>query len=375
MAEARRESTQKISLISEQVLNGVIQSIEAAVVLHDLELKVIFVNNAFERIFEIGPDEVLGRSPMEFLPEFDQQHRNAILSRLKRTLETGVESAYHEFPYCSPSGKNRHLLAISIPIFDQDRQITHVMSVIHDLTGRKKLERVAVHSAKLSAIADMAYTVAHEINNPLTGIKLGLSTLYESLRKPDNIQVLNNVMKDIDRIKETVNRFLAARKNQSRQERVKLSTLNGIIEDVLLHLSSQFDLKHITVDQDLGQHEGVIYIERDGIHQVLLNVLLNSLQATPSGGRVVIATSLARPAEDMEVESDWICISVADSGVGIDDEDLEDVFRPYYSSKPGGTGLGLTVCQSIISTHRGFIEFESVKNTGTTVKIFLPIVH
>ncbi len=375
MKEDSKESGARFTLIGEQVLNGVIQSIEAGVVLHDLELKVIFVNDSFERIFEISQDDVVGHSPMEFLPEFDREHRNAILSRLQRTLETGEKSAYHEFPYQAPSGTAKHLLAISIPIFDHDRRISHVMSVIHDLTGRKRLERVAVQAAKLSAIADMAYTVAHEINNPLTGIKLGLGTLYDSLEKPHNIQILNNVMKDIDRIKQTVDRFLADRKNEARQKKESIATLNAVIDNVLLHLISQFDMKDIEVVKHLGCHEGVIFIERDGIHQVLLNILLNSLEATPPGGRIEVSTELSRSAENSDDEVDFICIAVSDTGVGMDVEERDSAFNPFHSSRTGGTGLGLTICKNIISAHRGLIELDSTKNTGTTVRIYLPMIH
>ncbi|GAH30752.1 unnamed protein product, partial [marine sediment metagenome] len=86
-----------------------------------------FVNDSFEKIFEIKRADAVGKSPMEFLPDFEKRHKDAIFSRLRNTLETEVRSKYHEFSYCSPSGKFRHLLSISIPIFDHNGAITHVM--------------------------------------------------------------------------------------------------------------------------------------------------------------------------------------------------------------------------------------------------------
>jgi PAS domain S-box-containing protein len=130
MKEDVRAPIRRFGKIGEQVLNGIVQSIEAAVVLHDRNLEVVFVNDAFEDIFEIKGEDVIGRSPMDFLPDFDAKHKEAILSRLRNTLKTGIKSPYHEFPYYSPSGKYRHLLAISIPIIDREKEITHVMSVI-----------------------------------------------------------------------------------------------------------------------------------------------------------------------------------------------------------------------------------------------------
>jgi len=366
MREHGKEPIKRLGEISEQVLSGIVQSIEAAVVLHDRKLKVVFVNDAFESIFEIEGENATGRSPMEFLPEFDKNHKDAIFSRLENTLKTGKRSRYHEFPYCSPNGIYRQLLAISIPIFDNKNEITHVMSVIHDVTRRKELEKEAVKSAKLSSIADMAYTLAHEINNPLTGIKLGLSTLYDSLEKEDNIKVVDSVMKDLNRIQSTVYAFLKARKKPSQMKKEGLSIIGEIIEDVLFHLSGQLDRQSIAVDKRLHNDDTCILTDRDGMHQVLLNVLLNAIQATPEHGKITISTEVM-PRDNKP----FLCISLADTGAGIETDKYQEAFRPFYSSKSGGVGLGLSICKNIISSHKGFMELENNKGEGTIVSIYL----
>lgn len=373
MAEEEKNTIKRIGKISEQVLSGIVQSIEAAVVLHDRDLKVVFVNDSFEKVFEIPAQDAMGRSPMDFLPEFDGRHKEAIFSRLHNTLMTGVKSPYHEFSYCSPPGKYRQLLAISIPIFDNNKEITHVMSVIHDVTRRKELEQEAVKAAKLSSVADMAYTLAHEINNPLTGIRLGLSTLYDGLKKEENIQILESVMKDLNRIQNTVHGFLKARKKPTHLRREKFSILENIIDDVLFHLSGQLDIQNIEVQKQLSRGDFHILMDRDGIHRVVLNVLLNAIQAIRREGKINISTSIS-PQEEGGIEKvPLLCISVADSGVGIEQEKSQEVFKPFYSSKPGGTGLGLSISENIISTHSGYMAFESEKGKGTTVRIYLPI--
>ena len=368
MNQSSNENMRRLGKMSEQVLTGIVQSIEAAVVLHDRKLHVVFVNDAFETIFEIKGEDVLQRSPMDFLPEFDKRHKEAILSRLKNTLKTGERSRYHEFSYCSPAGNYRQLLAISIPIFNNKKSITHVMSVIHDVTRRKELEQEAVKAAKLSSIADMAYTLAHEINNPLTGIKLGLSTLYGSLKKEENIQVVDSVMNDLNRIQSTVNSFLRARKRSSQMKEERLEILSEIIEDVLFHLSGQLDLKHIQVAKQFHEDEGCILIDRDSMHQVLLNVFLNAIQATDPYGRITVSTDI-----QFRNGKNFLCISLTDTGIGIDKDQCQDVFRSFYSSKPGGTGLGLSICKNLVTSHKGFMELESNKGMGTIVRIYLPI--
>ena len=374
MRKAKRYPAKGFEKISEQVLNGIVQSIETAVVLHDRKLKVIFVNDSFEKIFEIKREDAVGKSPMEFLPDFEKRHKDAIFSRLRNTLKTEVRSKYHEFSYCSPSGSYRHLLSISIPIFDHNGAITHVMSVIHDITRRKELEQEAVKAAKLSSVADMAYTLAHEINNPLTGIRLGLSTLYDSLKKKENIQVLNSVMKDLNRIQKTVHSFLRAKKEQSQLKKERLSIIEEIIEEVLFHLSGQLDLKSITVSKHLTKDPSYLSISRDGIHQVLLNIFLNAIQATPEKGKIVVSTEIIFSTEQTENNTPFLCISVSDTGEGLDSKQREAIFEPFYSLKPGGTGLGLSICKNILAAHNGFMEFESNIGKGTTVKIFIPVL-
>lgn len=374
MEERLKDPIGRFGKIREQVLRGIVQSIEAAVVLHDRTLKVVFVNDAFEKIFEIKGEDAIGNSPMDFLPEFDKSHRDAILTRLQNTLRTGKKSPYHEFTYCSPSGRYRHLLAISVPILDGRGRISHVMSLVYDITGRKELEREAVKAARLSSVAEMAYTLAHEINNPLTGIKLGLSSLYESLEKEENLQVLTSVMKDLNRIQEIVNAFLKAKRGASNQKKEKISILGDIIADVLLHLSGQLDRQKISVRNDLCRQERTIRIDREGIYRVLLNLFLNAIQAMPQGGCISISTEILSRAEDGSGESDQLHISLVDSGPGIDPKNTEKIFKPFYSSKPGGTGLGLSICRDIVSAHGGSINIKGVPGQGTAVDITLPLI-
>jgi two-component system sensor histidine kinase AtoS len=311
---------------------------------------------------------------MDFLPDFEQLQKAEILSRLENTLKTGRKSSYNEFTYCSPSGKYLHLLGISIPIFGRNKEITHVMSVIHDLTRRKELEREAVKAAKLTSIADMAYTIAHEINNPLTGIKLGLSTLYDSLRKKHNIQVLDSVMKDLNRIQDIVNAFLTAKKGLSQIEKAEISRIDDIIEDVLFHLSGQLNRQNIAICKELCNGDYYILIDRNGIHRVLLNLLINAIQAMPGKGQIKISTSITHYQQNDQEKQSCLCISLSDTGVGISPENLENMFKPFHSSKPAGTGLGLSICKEIVSAHSGNILIESHLEKGTTVRICLPLL-
>ncbi|MEJ2726232.1 MAG: ATP-binding protein [Deltaproteobacteria bacterium] len=360
--------------IGEQVFHSAVQSIDSAVILHNRRLEVVFVNDAFEGIFGIRKEDALGRSPMNFLPEFDKKHKEAIQARLKNTLISGTKSPYHEFNYYSPTRKFRCLLAVSVPVFNRKREITHVMSLIHDITRRKDLEKEVLKAARISSVADTAFTVAHEINNPLTGIKLGLKTLYHSLKKEENIQVLDSVMKDLNRIEKIVSSFLKANKSPSQPEKHKLSVIEEILDDVLFHLSGQLDLRNISVEKRFCPQERYIFADRDRIYQVFLNILLNAIQIMKEKGEITVSTSLVESQASPEVQGRCVCISLTDSGPGISTDDPDEIFRPFYSTKPAGTGLGLSICKDIISAHKGLIKAQNQRGRGTTIQVYLPII-
>ncbi len=363
-----------LTFLENRVFYSVVQSINSAVILHNLKLEVVFVNDVFESIFDIKKEDAFGRSPMEFLPEFDANHREAIQKRLKKTMETGKNSPWHEFTYYSPAGKLRYLLAISIPVFDNHDKISHVMSLIHDLTLRNELEKEVIKAAKLASLADMAYTLAHEINNPLTGIKLGLSTLYKALEKPENIQVLDSVITDLNRIKSTVDAFLREKKNQVVLRECKSPIVEGILEDVLFHLSRQMNLNHIHVRRRYCREKRPILIDRERLYEVFLNILLNAIQAITNKGEITIGTEI-----DLEKgkkgHSERLLVSIKDSGKGLSKTEQEQAFKPFYTTRKEGTGLGLSICRKHIDRHYGRIEMRSQRGKGTTVRVCLPIAH
>jgi signal transduction histidine kinase len=178
----------------------------------------------------------------------------------------------------------------------------------------------------------------------------------------------------LNRIQKTVHSFLRAKKEQSQLKKERLSIIEEIIEEVLFHLSGQLDLKSITVSKHLTKDPSYLFISRDGIHQALLNIFLNAIQATPRKGKIVVSTVITFSAEQTENKTPFLCISVSDTGKGLDSKQREAIFEPFYSLKPGGTGLGLSICKNILAAHNGFMEFESNIGKGTTVKIFIPVL-
>lgn len=361
--------------IGVQVLNGIVQSIEAALIVHNDKLKVVFVNDAFEKIFEIRREKAIGRSPMEFLPDYDSRHKAAIIQRLEKSLQNGQKSPAHEFTYRCPSGRIHYLTAVSVPIFGNQGDVTHTMSVIHDLTQRKELELELIKTAKAASIADTAYSLAHEINNPLTGIRLGLGRLRKALKKEPNLQLLDSILNDLNRIQKNLQTFLRKKKRQLNFETVPISAFEDILEQVLFHLSGQCSLSNIRIQKNLVARDCNICVDRDRLFEVILNILLNSIEAIGMEGDIKIVTDVL-PSENMGADPKEIfCVWFMDSGQGMAPEFSQKAFNAFYSSKEKGTGLGLSIARKVITAHQGSIHLTSELGKGTEVKICLPVVE
>jgi signal transduction histidine kinase len=241
-----------------------------------------------------------------------------------------------------------------------------------ELQERIEAQQVAenrlIRSARLAAVGEMAAGVAHELNNPLTTVAGFVELVLEELPKdsahrPD----LELVLREAVRARGVVRRLLDfSRPAENQRVRTDLNELVGDVLTLVHHLVRTGGVEmHIELWEDLPW----IQVDPAQIKQVLLNLVHNAIQAMPRGGMLAVKTE---PVERQGKE--WLCISVADSGVGISGENLERIFEPFFTTRAGhGTGLGLSVSYGIISEHGGSIEVESQAGQGSCFHIFLPV--
>jgi len=154
---------------------------------------------------------------------------------------------------------------------------------------------------------------------------------------------------------------------------IKYNTFSDIFEDALFHLSGQLNLNHIEVRRSFCRENRPIVLDRDRLYEVILNVLLNAIQAISKKGEIAISTKIVS-SEAGKDDSEQLLISVADTGIGIDKTLRDQVFKPYHTNRKGGTGLGLSICRKNVDQHGGRMELTGDKGQGTTVNIYLPIV-
>jgi signal transduction histidine kinase/putative methionine-R-sulfoxide reductase with GAF domain len=228
----------------------------------------------------------------------------------------------------------------------------------------RKTEAQLIRSDKLAALGQLAAGIAHEIRNPLTSINILIHSMTDNL--PDESvhrEDLKVIEEEINRINEIVDQFLRFAKPAP--PLLKKAEVLPIFEETLQLLRPQIEKQRITVQKEI-QILPPALMDREQMKQVILNLLLNAVQAMPKGGHLILRGHIS--------ENDrFIKLSIQDSGVGISDEEMGKLFDPFFSTKEGGIGLGLSIAHRIIDQHHGKIEVESAPGKGTLFTLWLPI--
>ena len=222
-----------------------------------------------------------------------------------------------------------------------------------------------VQSAKMAAIGKLAAGVAHEINNPLTGILTNSSLMLEDVAPDDTRREdLQTIVSETLRCRKIVKGLLDFAR-QSQPQKTALS-LNQVVEDILGLMRNQASFRNIEVRLALDPALPPLLADGDQLRQVVLNIVLNAADAMPTGGVLSIASRLDASGRRVE-------LSIADTGSGIPDEVRDRLFEPFLTTKKTGTGLGLSIAYGIVERHRGDIRVDSATGRGTTFLITLPL--
>jgi two-component system sensor histidine kinase HydH len=228
----------------------------------------------------------------------------------------------------------------------------------------KKTEAQLIRSEKLAALGQLAAGIAHEIRNPLTSINILIHSLRQNISSGESrSEDFKVIEEEIHRINEIVDQFLRfAKPAPPHLERTEVTS---IFEEILQLLRPQMEKLRISVEKDF-RSVPLITIDNEQMKQVILNLLMNSIQAMPEGGQFRLEGEVSKDGQ-------WVELSIRDSGVGIPPEDMDKLFDPFFSTKEGGIGLGLSIAHRIIDQHHGKIEVTSNPNEGTIFTVYLPI--
>ncbi len=359
----------KIELEQERdKLSKILMGIDAALVLLNVDQKIIWVNKVSEKWF--GPLETLQNQLCSTaLWKTDEICEDC---PAERCLKSGkIESKEIEIRRESKDIRSYRITAA--PLFNEEGKIDRILELIQDITQEKELNMHVIHSSKLAAVGELASGVAHEINNPLSSIAVCIQEITESLdnSSPDENKLktvkecLNSMKTEIKRCKKITTGLLdIARKSSHR--RVPLN-INQLVRNVLMLVHYKAEKEHKTIQLNLDPKLPIIMGEADELSQVFVNLILNALEFTPTGGNIEISSGLE--------SNSALYVQIRHEGSGIPSYNLQKIFDPFFTTKPpgAGTGLGLPISLRIVKAHGGKIKVDSKINKGTSFTVLLPV--
>lgn len=335
----------------------ILKKISSGVLTVDNNFNVAYVNPMAQKILEREEKDLFNRYwPSIFWERPEMEAINKFVINAKSL--SGVE-----IDILKQDGKKIILNCTYSDLVDEKNNVIGGVLTFIDLTPLKELELEICQREKLSAMGEMAVSIAHEIRNPMASIRGAIEVLLEQGRfQGEGEKLVEVIFKEMDRLNHVIGDFLKYAKE--RKQAVKYEDLGKLIDEVwLLVKQGERWNKKIELEKKLNPEQIICEINQDQMKQVFYNLFVNALEAMPQGGKIQI---------DIKEESGKVIIGIKDNGIGISKEEIGRIFERFYSTKSYGLGMGLAITRKIIESYHGTITLASEQGKGTTVTIILP---
>ena len=347
---------------SEEFLQAVLDGIDDVIKIVDQDMRIQYVNKAIEPLAQRPVGECVGRKCHELVHGLTAPPSVCLTGETFRTGRRFHSSAWMELK----DGSRRFIEYSTYPITGGNGKVVSVVEIIRDATEKKLAEEQLLHNAKLVSLGEAAAGIAHEVRSPLNAIKLGLQALEPFMANDEEgREIAATINRNADRLADFVTNMLAfARKDP--ENRVP-ADLRDVVRKAVSLVEEQARDQKVRISTRFQEGLGTATVNPGQIQQVVVNLLLNAIQAMPDGGKVEVSAGLHSHGEQA-----GLLLRLADTGPGIPDKDKTRVFEPFYSTKPSGTGLGLAISSKIVKEHGGHIAIRDHEPQGTIVEVFLP---
>ncbi|WP_029910030.1 two-component system sensor histidine kinase NtrB [Pelobacter seleniigenes] len=352
----------------------ILENIDDAVIAVDQNGVINLFNPAAQSFTGRSEKTSLGKS---FFECFDWQETLCYLTR--KALDEGRSISDHETVTLKPTGTRRaRPVSVTVsPIFSTPGPQQGAVLIMHDLTQVKSLEDAVRHADRLTMVGTMAAGLAHEIKNPLGGIKGSAQLLQMELGQTNDLHEYTSL---IVRETERINRIIEELLDLAKPRKACFQSVNvsRLLDEIVTLQKNSVRERGIQFKWQLDPSIPEIPGDPDLLTRLFLNLLKNACEATPDNTEILLESRIdaeyhlslpgSRPTP-------MVLISISDQGPGIGQEELEQIFTPFYTTKTGGNGLGLPICQKIVTNHGGLMHFEKRPEGGTTVNISLPLFN
>lgn len=354
---------ERMSLKVQKMLNrSIIRGMRTGFLMTDPDGKLTFLNMAAERLFSISHEEVLDQ-PMDFVVPILKPYMQ--LEIAKKEWARQIELKLSDNPE-----DNRWISFAFSDVVGLNGDKVGTIVIADEITERRLLENRVFQNQKLAAIGELAAGIAHEIRNPLASISGSIQMLKSEFPPgDDNEKLMEIILRETDRLNSLINDFLS----YARPKPLNIAAINirEIIEDILQLLSQTSGLSRIRIRVEYYDNMPELYGDAGQIRQMLWNVIKNSAEAASGRSTGVVWITIGKGPETEE-GLPTIQFVISDNGKGMEKETLEQIFHPFFTTKPGGTGLGMSIMHQVVQGHNGIVEVDSTVEKGTRFTITIP---
>ncbi|TYR80518.1 PAS domain-containing protein [Priestia megaterium] len=310
---------------------------------------LIGYNRYAEHLIGIPAEKIIGKHISEL--DYFGSYLEAALNKKQASFDV-------EVTFVQQDNETLTLLLDVSPIFDHNQAFIGLFAQFRDITERKRTEYLLLNSEKLTAVGQMAASVAHEIRNPLTTIRGFIQFIEEKFSEKTYFDLILN---ELDRINLIISEFLVLSKPHVLNYQYK--DIVQVLDETLSLFQAQAAMNNIQVVTDYWDNELLVKCDENQLKQMFMNLLKNSMEAMPYGGRLAVR---------IWGEKEEVVIEIQDEGCGMSSEQIHNLGNPFYTTKDTGTGLGYLVIKRIIDNHKGHFHVQSYLNKGTLVTITMP---
>lgn len=343
---------EKVSM-AEQQLENIFESISDMVYFVSKEYVIKSVNKAVGRRLGLEQSELIGKRCYEVFHGMNEPFRKCPHHKTVLTKQSYIEE--YEDPHMGGT-----FLASSSPIFDITGEFIGSVHVVRDVTELQHLREKLITAEKMAALGEVAAKVAHEIRNPLVSVggfaKRLEKKLYGNLKEYAEI-----IVREVERLEHILREILGFVK-EARLAREK-TDLAALAEEVVKLMQSDMEDRGINLVREYGEPLEV-FIDPHRVKEAIVNILTNAIQSLVGSGSIHIRTYASGSSAVIEIE---------DTGKGIPEDEMPNIFNPFYTTKSSGTGLGLAITNRIVQEHNGRIEVDSAVDRGTVFRVFIPM--
>ncbi len=369
MIGQRMRNVEEVFSALKENLDQILGNLQDGILLFTGDGRAVLVSDAARRFLQKDRDSILGLHAREI---FD---RSTVLGRsLWEALDAGISMVHEEIR--TETGK-RIQASVDFIHDDETQQGLGALVTLHDVESAEEIESELELSRRMASIGRLTSGVGHEVKNPINAIVVHLELLKSKLGDAGgpagrHLEVIDAEIRRLDRVVQTLVDFSRPVELQLREQ-----DLRGVIADVLALAAEELSTRNVTVVSSMPEEPLIANVDADLLKQAALNVIQNGAQAMPEGGRLDVVLETDRKAaangDRSGAAARSAVLRIADQGAGIPDEIKEKIFDLYFTTKSGGSGIGLAMTYRILQLHHGSVEVQSRVDRGTEFRLRIPL--